>query len=229
MDLHLCSMGSRDEDTIGNDFDTLDLLTLAREEGQRTIDNQIETFNDIDDKAARILRMNLLVLSILLTGFSIVATDGNLVDSGLARELENWYVFAGVVSILVSTILAAFTYTGSNYRSGMSGRDLENKILNADIQPIDALYDTAEGYSEWAQHNFKVNTRLAPTSTAMLLTLIYGLILLTAGVFHAFIAELGMRVALAIGIILLVITFRTRFHQQIKRYWKYRDFEPGKD
>ena len=168
-------MSSGDEDENENiaQFDTIDLLQLAREEGQRTINKQIDTFDDIDDKAARILRLNLLVLSILLTGFSVIATGNGMVDSGAVNNLENSYVFGGVFAILVSTILAAFTYTGSNYRSGMSGRDLENKILNADVQPIDALYDTAEGYSRWAQHNFKVNTRLVPLSTAMLLTLIY--------------------------------------------------------
>ncbi len=152
-------MNGGDGDTDTHEFDTLDLLQLAREEGQRTVDKQIDTFDDIDDKAARILRLNLLVLSVLLTGFSIIATENGMADSGAATELENPYVFTGVLAILVSTVLAAFTYTGSNYRSGMSGRDLEQQILNAEIRPIDALYDTVEGYAEWAQHNFSVNTR----------------------------------------------------------------------
>ena len=222
-------MNGGDGDTDTHEFDTLDLLQVAREEGQRTVDRQIDTFDDIDDKAARILRLNLLVLSVLLTGFSIIATENGMADSGVATELENPYVFAGVLAILASTVLAAYTYTGSNYRSGMSGRDLEQQILNAEIQPIDALYDTVEGYAEWAQHNFRVNTRLAPVSTAMLLTLIYGLVLLTAGVFHAFIAVVGVAVSLVLGGLLLFITWRSRFHRQLGRYWKYRDIEPGKD
>ena len=67
--------GVEDVDTTTSDFGTVELLQLAREEGQRTIDYQIEAFDDIDDKAARILRLNLLVLSILLTGLSIIVTD----------------------------------------------------------------------------------------------------------------------------------------------------------
>ena len=63
----------------------------------------------------------------------------------------------------------------------------------------------------------------------MLLTLIYGLVLLTAGVFHAFIAVVGVTVSLLLGCVLLFITWRSRFHRQLGRYWKYRDIEPGKD
>lgn len=223
------SSGGEDPDERIPRFDTVGLLQLAREEGQRTVNKQIETFDDIDDKTARIFRLNLLVLSILLTGFSVISTESGMVNSGTVSELENPYVFGGVLAILLSTNLAAFTYTGSNYRSGMSGRDLEDEVLNADIRPIDVLYDTVGGYAEWAQHNFKVNTRLAPLSTAMLLTLIYGLISLTAGVFHAFVADLGIVVALLIGVIISLITWRSRFHRQIIRYWRYRNFEPGKD
>ena len=152
-----------------------------------------------------------------------------MIDSGVANNLENLYIFAGAIFLLASTVLAAFTYTGSNYRNGMSGRDLENNILDANIRPTDALYDTVEGYSEWAQHNFKVNTRLVPLSTAMLLSLIYGLVFLTTGVFHAILIDLGIVTLVIVAAILLFITRRSKIYGQLQRYWKYRDSDPGKD
>lgn len=143
-------MGDDDSDDSSPAFDTVDLLELAREEGRRTIDRQIQTFDDIDDKAARTLRLNLIVLSILLTGFSVVTSGDGFPNSVVTGELPNRFIYLGILSILLSTILAAFVYTGSNYRSGMSGRDLQRRILNDDIRPIDALYDTVDGYARWA-------------------------------------------------------------------------------
>lgn len=221
-------MSEKDSSKTENDFDTIDLLQLAREEGQRTIDKQIETVDDFNDKAARILRLNLLVLSILLTGFSILASEDSAVNSVSAAELENGYIFIGIGMILVSTILAALTYMGSNYRSGMSGRDISDKILNPEIAPEDALYDTAKGYARWAQHNFKVNTRLAPMSTAMLLSLVYGLVFLTAGVTNAYLWEFGYGVLIAIIVTLLIITWRSGLFKQIRRYSRYRGLDPEK-
>lgn len=47
------------------------ILELAHEEAQRTVDDQIQTLNDIDTKAARILRLDVVLISIVLTGVSI--------------------------------------------------------------------------------------------------------------------------------------------------------------
>ena len=218
-----------DGDDGSSRFDTVDLLQLTREEGQRTIDRQIETFNDIDDKAARLLRMNLLLLSIALTGFSVVAANGDAGAIGGVSDLANAFVFGGFLAILTSTILAALIYTGSQYRSGMSGRDLEKRLLDDEAEPIDALYTTAEGYAEWTQHNFEVNTRLAPLSTAMLLALIYGLVLLTAGVAHAFLRVMGPVGIGLLGVVLVLLTWRSGIHSQLNRYWRYRSIELGKD
>lgn len=216
-----------DSDERSPEFDTVDLLELAREEGHRTIDKQIQTFDDIDDKAARTLRLNLVVLSILLTGFSVVASGEAFPNSVVTGELQNVFIYSGILSILLSTILAAFVYTGSNYRSGMSGRDMQRRILNDDIRPIDALYDTAEGYARWTQHNFSVNTRLAPLSTAMLLCLIYGLVLITAGVFNAFVADVELIESVAIVLALAIVTWRSGFYRQVRRYLRYRRLEAG--
>lgn len=221
------AMGDDDSDDSSPAFDTVDLLELAREEGHRTIDRQIQTFDDIDDKAARTLRLNLVVLSILLTGFSVVASDDGFPNSVVTAELPNRFIYLGILSILLSTILAAFVYTGSNYRSGMSGRDLQRRILNDDIRPIDALYDTVDGYARWTQHNFSVNTRLAPLSTAMLLCLISGLVLITAGVFDAFVMDVALIESAAILLALSVVTWRSGFYRQVRRYLRYPRLGPG--
>lgn len=62
-----------DDSSDGGDSE-FDILTIAREEAHRTVDHQLSTLNDIDTKAAKILRLNLLLLSIVLTGLSVVGT-----------------------------------------------------------------------------------------------------------------------------------------------------------
>lgn len=209
--------------------DESQLLEIAREEAHRTVDNQINTLGDIDDKAARIIRLNLILLGILLTGFSIIASnDGAEPITTNTASIMNIYSVLGLVSILLSTILAAFTYTATSQRAGMSGRDIDDMISN-DYSPIENYRGLIRGYSKWMQYNFKVNTRNAPLSSGILLFLIYAIILFSAGVYQAFIQKLGIEGACLIFILLTVITWKSGIFGQVKRYWEYKDFEPGKD
>ena len=78
------------------------------------------------------------------------------------------------------------------------------------------------------QMNFKTNTVNAPLVTLVLLLLIYGVILITVGVYHAFIESVGFPLA-GVVLVLLVITWRTGIVNQTKRYWRYRNFDPATD
>jgi hypothetical protein len=51
----------------------VNIVEISRQEAQRTLDNQFRMLSDIDDKAARLLRINLILLGIILTGISIAA------------------------------------------------------------------------------------------------------------------------------------------------------------
>ena len=122
-----------DEDTEAG-IDRAELLEITREEAHRTIDKQIETLEDIDEKASQILRLNLLLLSIVLTGFSIIAADNGVASVTNESAIVNPYLVIGILSIILSTTVAAFTYTASNKKSGMSGRDIAS-VLEGEYSP----------------------------------------------------------------------------------------------
>lgn len=207
----------------------VELLQITREEAHRTLDRQIDNLDDIDNKAAKILRVNLILIGILLTGVSIIASsDGSTPLATNTAEMLNLYSLFGVVCILISTTLAAFTYTATSLRGGMSGRDIEKMLAN-DYSPKENYRGMMESYSVWLQYNFKVNTRNAPLGTSILLFLIYGIILLSIAVFHAFVHEMGVVGALSVILLFFVITWRSGIKGQLERYWKYRNFRPGKD
>lgn len=104
--------------------DDIDIVVLAREEAHRTVDNQIQTLNDIDTKAARLLRINLVLLSVILTGFSITLNLQSPPDNRAAPlhlvDLVDVYTVTGLVLLLLPTAVAGITYTASNLRIGMN-------------------------------------------------------------------------------------------------------------
>lgn len=212
-------------------FSEVELLKIAREEAHRTIDHQVDTLNDIDEKAARILRLNLLLLSIILAGLSIAAgefaTNGNLTD-GAVTDLWNSYTTLGLISLLASTAMAALTYTASSMRAGMSGRDIEALVDN-DATAEQNLQGIVESYSRWMQYNFKINSKNAPLGTLTLLLLIYSIVLLSMGIYHGIINEIHALHLIVIIAILCLITWRTGIIGQLRRYKKYRTFDPSKE
>jgi hypothetical protein len=201
-----------------------ELLRIVREEAHRTTDEQVSTLADIDNKAVRILRSNLLILSILLTGFSVIASESSRNLDGLV----NPFFTVGVVFLLASTVLAAFTYTVSNKRSGMSGRDIR-RLLDNDYSPEQNLRGILESYAMWIQYNFRMNTKNALLGTSVLLLLIYAIILLTIGVYNAFVTEVGIWGAFATVVVLSALTWRSGITDQLGRYRRYRDLDPAED
>jgi hypothetical protein len=209
----------------------IDLLEIAREEAHRTVDYQVETLNDIDTKAAKVLRLNLLLLGIVLTGLSLVANNadsGGAIDSSVFRRLGNVYVELGLLCLLVSTALAALTYTASSMREGMSGRDI-NDLLTNEYSDRENLYGIVDSYSRWMQYNFKINTRNAPLGTSTLLFLVYGIVALSLGVFEAAFASVTVVHVLVALISVGVFTWRTGIVGQIQRYRKYKDLDVSED
>ncbi|SNR29923.1 hypothetical protein [Halorubrum vacuolatum] len=104
--------GVRSEEPMGGEgSDTLD---LAHEELRATFQYQVERLREIDSKAIEILKANLLLIGIVVTGGSVLTqTD---LEVGL---FINSFTVAGGVLLLVSTGLASVTYTSSNLRGGI--------------------------------------------------------------------------------------------------------------
>lgn len=86
----------------------------TREELRTTFDYQVERLREIDTKAIEILKANLLLIGIVVTGGSIIVqTD---LDIGV---FLNPFTVVGGLLLLASTGLAAVTYTASDLRGGL--------------------------------------------------------------------------------------------------------------
>lgn len=211
-------------DDNGGDND-IDITTIAREEAHRTVDNQIQTLNDIDTKAARILRINLVLLSITLTGFSITINLQSSQETKSAPlhvvDLVNGYTLAGLVLLLLSTAVAGITYTASSLRIGMNPRDLRDVLDNqySDRQNLDGLVSS---YASWIQYNYEINAKNAPLGTMTILLLIYAMTALALGVKAA--ATEGVEWWLAVISVFLLtgMTWTTGIWGQLRRYWRTR-------
>jgi hypothetical protein len=208
-----------DEDAISEG----ELLRLSREEAHRVVDNQVQTLGDIDDKAARILRINLVLLSILITGFSIASNPEVANSTTIDLEtLVNRYSLAGFVLLLLSTATAIITYTASNMRVGLRGSDLQS-ILDDDYTPQQNLEGIVESYAGWIQDNFETNAKNAPLGTLTLLFLLYSMVSFALGLKAGLTGRVELILLVGILLALAVVTYFTGFLSQAKRYWKLRN------
>lgn len=205
----------------GEEFD-LDLVAL--EEARRTVDKQNEVLNNIDDKAARILRINLVVIGLLLTGLS-VATRNDGGQSESVRELlpavANIYTELGVLALLLSTALAALTYTASVSRIGLSGNSLRQIVFEGNAPDRKRLRGLANSYASWIESNYKTNAYNAPLATGTLLLLVYAVTFLVLGGIETLRAVRWYEAGGAI-IFLFVFTLSTGIKKQIQRHLELR-------
>jgi hypothetical protein len=206
----------------------INIVEISRQEAQRTLDNQFRTLSDIDDKAARILRINLILLGIVLTGISIATDSGSGAGSNqILPELANQYTVSGVTLLVLSTAVAAITYTSSDFRGGMGGSDLRS-ILDNEYSDRDNLEGLVESYSRWIDHNYRTNLRNAPLGTLTLLLLVYALAALALGTRQA-LGTVRPRLLGGTFIALVTVTWSTRFHRQLSRYYRAWNARRGED
>lgn len=216
-----------DENSSGTDHETLEIL---REEAHRTIDRQRQTMNDIDTKAVKILRLNLVVVSLTLTGVSFLATVNNpsFVDRTVRQRLVNGYLLVGLFFVLLSTSVAALTYTASTTRRGLSGRDIETVLTNEHTSR-ENLAGIVNSYANWIRYNFRVNTRHAPLGTATVVFLTYGIVWMAVGVVHAAVVSVGPVGVVIVVAALVAFTRQTGIVRQLHRYQRYRSRDSSKE
>jgi hypothetical protein len=150
-----------DDGTTGStgidDHGDLDRETveLAREELRTTFDYQVERIREIDEKAIEILKANLLLIGLVVTGGSIVVQTA--ID---VAPFVNAFTIASALLLLVSTGLAGVTYTASNLRGGVDGDAVEVALATARADPA-ADADRFEvrllrSYGRWIEYNARV-------------------------------------------------------------------------
>ena len=191
-------------------------LAITREEARDTLERQLDTLDDIDTKAAKILRLNVVVVGALLTVVSITVDA----DVGLS-PLYNQYTLAGAVSLLCSTVFAAMTYTVSDVSAGLSDSDVRNAV-EGDYARDELLEGLALAYADWIDANYRENVGNTPLITATILLLVYALTGFFLGVAEAFAGPVPISVVATLLVLLATVTWVTKIHAQIRRWWQVR-------
>lgn len=201
-----------------------ELLELLREEAQRTVNEQVQTLNDIDTKANKILRLNVLLIGSLLTIVSITLQSPDRFPQ--LATLINPYTILGTGLLLMSTALAALTYTASTNRVGISANDLLKLTVENDYSEVQVL-DTIviEGYPNWIKFNDKTNIINSLYITLTILALIYAISSFSVGIVVASPYVLAWYEYGTLLIVLGVYTYSTGIKNQIDRYLETRDDE----
>lgn len=190
-----------------------EIIQGTREEARRTLQKQLQTLDDIDNKAIRILRVNLIIISIILTVVSTSATT-ELVDF---TTLVNLYTGIGVLFLLSSTAFAALTYTGSDMMAGLAANEVRN-ILQSNYDVDEYQEELLYGYANWIDFNYETNVRNLPLITLTNLFIIWGMTFFALGVANGLFTNLSPAYGWIALAILIIFTYVSGIIGQSKRW-----------
>lgn len=198
-----------------------DLTGVSREEARRTLEEQLRVLEDIDTKAVKVLRVNVVLVGLVLTTVSIAVRTGRPVES-----LLNWYLVAGVGCLLASTAVAGLTYTTSNIRGGIDPDGLRYMLEN-DLSDERNVEELVYSYADWIESNYELNVRSAPLGTLTVLLVVHALTLLSLGVLRAVVGPLGWPTGAASVCVLAAFTWLSGFPKQLRRLHRVADPTAG--
>jgi len=206
--------------------DTQTLGTL-RSEANLTVERQLATLADIDDKASRMLRLNVLLVGVVVSALSITDRLGDASMTGVPMidQFQNVYVELGLASLVLSTAVAAITYTVTEYDGGVSGDNL-TRLLQAELphEGVEALL--VKNYATRINFNRSANVRNTPLITATIVFAVTGVVLLTVGTYQAVLQPVPWWLAagaiLVVGTIVVVSGLVTQTHQAVRDILAWR-------
>lgn len=137
-----------------SDYD-VNSLRVTREEARDVLDHQTEAISEIHAKGVHVLRLNVLVLSVVLTLASILAGSETTPD---VERIANALTVAGVVTSLASMIAAVRTYSNTSFRTGADASDIRAFLRR---NPTEGKWLAAllYNYAVWMERNELANRR----------------------------------------------------------------------
>jgi len=175
----------------------VEALRIAREEARTTLDAQLSTLDDIDEKALSVFRLNVAVVGVLLSALSFAAAT----DAAAVSLVLNPAVGVGVGLFVLSAAAAGLTYATAGQRVGADPEGLERA---ADLSEADALAWLVDSYADWIRHNQRTNLRKAFLVTLSILGTVAGTLGLGIGVVAAFTGLVYIPAAIAVGSLVLL-------------------------
>lgn len=164
-----------DED-VPADHD-VEALRTTQSEVRAVLDHQIQTFNDVDNKAARTFRLNAILLGLILTAVSFVVRSQSF-DLG---PFANWLTIGGVVSLIVSFVSAVITYTTTEIRTGL-GPDSVQRLIDHRYSEKEWLILLLRSEAHWMRVNERQQTINGLLLSIAHATLIIAVLLISIGI-----------------------------------------------
>ncbi|MES3517434.1 MAG: hypothetical protein PPP58_07205 [Natronomonas sp.] len=153
---------------------------LAREETRITFEYQVQRLREIDSKAIEILKANLLLIGILVTGASVLAQPDFRIELFI-----NPFTASGATLLFVSTGLAGVTYTASNLRGGLDPDAIERAVA-ARVEEDRFEEELLRSYGRWIDYNAQVTAVNDILISVTVLFVIISFAYLAAGVAAGF-------------------------------------------
>ncbi len=149
---------------------------VVREELRTTFEYQVQRLQEIDAKAIEILKANLLLIGIVVTGGSILVQA----ELELGLFLNPFTVF-GSLLLLASTGLAAVTYTASNLRGGLDADAIE-AIIAAEHDGDEFEQQLLRSYARWIEYNARVTAVNDILATVTVILVFVAFVYIVAGI-----------------------------------------------
>lgn len=146
-------------------------------EARDTLDQQIYRNEQVDQKALGIFRLNLLLMGLLLTVFTLIVNT----DVQEGRFINVWSIGA-LILLLISTLFAAMTYTSTSYDVGISIDTIEDSKYGRYDSTTDFERDLRDIYKEALDHNNKIGQFNAYFITIAIVGLLNSIILFTGAI-----------------------------------------------
>jgi hypothetical protein len=181
-------MSSRNPDELRAELESIDfegdpeLLSELRSEARETVTSQKAILDDIDTKASKILRLNVLLIGVIISALSITTGGGANATLPEASSFTNIYLKLGIGSLILSTMLAAITYTASELDIGVSSANLTN-LVRTDFTAEEAKELLLKNYISRINFNRSTSIRNTPLITCTIFLLVSGIALLALGMY----------------------------------------------
>lgn len=191
-----------------------EIADLALSEGRETLNKQLDALSDIDTKAAKILRINAVLLGIIVSGMSVAVSNSVLRPNG---ELFNAYTGIGLALLLSSIAFSALTYAASDSVVGVSRSDVDT-LVNGDHPGLPTKEGLAVAFGEWIEFNSETIDIDAFYFTSTTVSLLWSLSFLCLGFADAVSHPVGLPTLVGTVSILALFTYTSEWVSQFTRW-----------
>lgn len=184
-------------------------LEVATAEAHRTLDEQLDTLEDIDGKAIQLLQFTVGLLGVVVSVVSF--TGGSALAAGSA------YLAGGMALLVAGAVVAGVTYTVSARVAGVGPADLSRLATTEEVTALSFRRRLVRSYADWIQFNAVANARAALLITVAVLLVVGGALGLALGFLRAFVGPLPS-VAVGVAVLgFLVAAVAAGVHRQVRR------------